>query len=763
MRKIIAKNSEFLAIMKIHCAHTETADIESLTPHPMNPNRHPQKQIDLLAKILKHQGWRNPIVISKRSGFVIKGHARLQAAKLNAWITVPVDKQDYATEADEYADMVADNKIAELAESDEQMIQKLAAEMSPDFDFDLFGIPDFEIPGLTSELGTSDKSNEDQNPNVSKQEQEEQRLARIQIPQIKEGDCLEVLKTLDSESVDSLVTDPPAGIAFMGKDWDKDKGGRDQWVSWLTDVMKQCMRVLKPGAHGLVWAIPRTSHWTATACEDAGFEVRDVVTHIFGSGFPKSLDISKAIDKAVGAEREVIGTMKAKLPTSNNKFATDAWSIKAGKMREIDITAPTTPDAKRWQGWGTSLKPASEHWILVRKPCSEKTVAQNVLKHGTGGINIDSSRIPANSEAWEPEKNLCDTCVNLAGKNAKHSTQVTKGSTARENADTKDLEKTHGKPLADISSEDIGCSEEMLVGNTNSNLSMSMSGKNIQARKSKKDSSSITSMEIDRITESKTCNMCEQPLTSSTTRMTKQGRFPSNLVLSHNPDCVQVGTKKVKGITGGTKPHKSEAPITQHGGFKESKNRPYFNHTSPDGTETVAAWECTEGCAVAMLDEQSGTSKSSGGRTVKRSGKYEEGKVSAPGQWTNEDPGFGDIGGASRFFYCAKASKADKNIGLTDQNNHPTVKSIKLMTYFVKMVTPPGGLVLDCFCGSGSTGVAAGRHGFKFIGIEKDPHYVQIASHRFAHELKISEEELLENEEEEEIEEEPELVEDVNG
>src|SRR5216684_1134608 len=118
-----------------------------------------------------------------------------------------------------------------------------------------------------------------------------------------QGDCLQVLKTLDSDSIDALVTDPPAGISFMGKAWDSNKGGREQWISWLSEVMGEVIRVLKPGAHGLVWALPRTSHWTATALENAGFEIRDVVTHLFGTGFPKSLDVAKAIDKAAGAER----------------------------------------------------------------------------------------------------------------------------------------------------------------------------------------------------------------------------------------------------------------------------------------------------------------------------------------------------------------------------------------------------------------------------------------------------------------------------
>lgn len=121
------------------------------------------------------------------------------------------------------------------------------------------------------------------------------------------GDCFEVLRTLPSNSVDAIVTDPPAGIAFMGKEWDKDKGGRAEWVTWMTSIAKECLRVLKPGGHALVWALPRTSHWTGWAWEDAGFEPRDKLAHLFGSGFPKNHAIGKAIDREAGAVREVVG------------------------------------------------------------------------------------------------------------------------------------------------------------------------------------------------------------------------------------------------------------------------------------------------------------------------------------------------------------------------------------------------------------------------------------------------------------------------
>ena len=313
------------------------------------------------------------------------------------------------------------------------------------------------------------------------------------------GDCLEILQKIPDNSFDSMVTDPPAGISFMGKEWDNDKGGRKEWIAWLESIMVEAFRTLKPGAHILVWAIPRTSHWTATAIENADFEIRDVVTHIFGSGFPKSHNIGKKI--------------------------------------------------KEFEGWGTSLKPASEHWILARKPLSEKTIAANVLEHGTGGINIDASRIKA-------------------GEN--------------------------------------------------------------------------------------------------------KGRFPANLILSHKPGCKQVGTKEGKGytinrFTDGAKP------------FGNGAGHPY--EVENQGSETIEVWECEDDCAIKEIDKQ------------------------------NE-------GGASRFFYCAKASKKEKTLNNTIENKHPTVKSLKLMKYLINLVTPPGGVVLDPFMGSGTTGQAALEDDFGFVGIE---------------------------------------------
>lgn len=118
------------------------------------------------------------------------------------------------------------------------------------------------------------------------------------------GDCVEVMREMEPESIDAIVTDPPSGIHFMGKEWDHDRGGRQQWVAWMTTVMQEALRVAKPGAHAFVWALPRTSHWTATALEDAGWDVRDIVVHLFGSGFPKSQNVSVQIDRQEYARRE---------------------------------------------------------------------------------------------------------------------------------------------------------------------------------------------------------------------------------------------------------------------------------------------------------------------------------------------------------------------------------------------------------------------------------------------------------------------------
>jgi DNA modification methylase len=194
------------------------------------------------------------------------------------------------------------------------------------------------------------------------------------------GDCLEVLRTMSDCSVDAVVTDPPYGLAFMGKRWDYDVPSVEVWA--------ECFRVLKPGGHLLAFAGTRTQHRMAVRIEDAGFEIRDMIAWIYGSGFPKSLDVSKAIDKAAGAEREVVGPGRWNHVKGSNEKQVECLIRPGGKHVE---TAPATDAAKQWSGWGTALKPALEPITMARKPL-EGTVAANVLAHGCGAINVDRCR-----------------------------------------------------------------------------------------------------------------------------------------------------------------------------------------------------------------------------------------------------------------------------------------------------------------------------------------------------------------------------------
>jgi DNA modification methylase len=209
------------------------------------------------------------------------------------------------------------------------------------------------------------------------------------------GDCLEVLRTLPDCSVDAVVTDPPYGLSFMGKKWDYDVPAVEVWA--------ECLRVLKPGGHLLAFAGTRTQHRMAVRIEDAGFEIRDMIAWVYGSGFPKSLDVSKAIDKAAGAEQEVVAWTKGGASNSLDRrnFEQGKRSIDYAPGLDIPVTAPATEAARQWQGWGTALKPALEPITVARKPFPG-TVAANVLEHGTGALNIDGCRVLTPGEVREP-------------------------------------------------------------------------------------------------------------------------------------------------------------------------------------------------------------------------------------------------------------------------------------------------------------------------------------------------------------------------
>jgi site-specific DNA-methyltransferase (adenine-specific) len=351
---------------------------------------------------------------------------------------------------------------------------------------------------------------------------------------------LQVLRTLSDESVDAVVSDPPYGLSFMGKRWDYDVPSVEIW--------QQVLRVLKPGGHLLAFAGTRTQHRMAVRIEDAGFEIRDMIAWCYGSGFPKSLDVSKAIDKAAGAEREDLGPNPNQLGRTKDKRGGNLMTPRLVEDcgNHSRITAPATEAAKQWSGWGTALKPSLEPITVARKPLIG-TVAENVLQHGTGGLNVDGCR--------------------------------------------------------------VGCFGEALRGGGVGTRSDGWD------RPWKADAAAVAAHKAK----------CD----ANADRASTLGRWPANLI--HD------GSDEVVGLF-------------------------------PDDGEASAA----------------------------------------------------------RFFYCAKASKRDRG----ESNRHPTVKPTALMRYLCRLITPPGGLVLDPFTGSGSTGRGAVLEGFRFIGMELDAEHVEEAKRR---------------------------------
>lgn len=439
----------------------------------------------------------------------------------------------------------------------------------------------------------------------------------MQDSQIIVGDCLDTLRSMPDASIDAVVTDPPYGLGrepdsrevlrawldgdefkpggrgFMGKAWDAFVPSPLVWA--------ECWRVLKPGGHLLAFAGSRTYDWIVMGVRLAGFEVRDQLMWLYGSGFPKSLNVSKAIDRAAGAERRVIGSRMTGAISPNGKGEHNAVPTYGSGHARIDITAPATQAARQWDGWGTALKPAHEPIVMARKPLIG-TVAHNVTTHGTGAINVDGCRVGTKDRYSYPN----------GAKGACFSVGVG----------------------ADGSRDD-------------------------------------------------------------TPTMHPAGRWPANIMHDGSPEVL------------------AGFPVTTSGS------------TDPVRRSSVGG--------SGAVDY--------GDRTAGKCGTQ-----------------YGDTGTAARFFYCGKASRAERERGLTHRepetvtdgrktdhdypshrgitkrrNIHPTVKPVSVMRWLVRLVTPPGGTVLDPYTGSGTTGIACALEGFGFVGCELSAEYAKIARARIQH------------------------------
>lgn len=614
------------------------------------------------------------------------------------------------------------------------------------------------------------------------------------------GDCLEILKTLDDNSVDSLVTDPPAGISFMGKEWDDDKGGRDAWIKWMSEVMRECLRVLKPGAHGFVWALPRTSHWTATALEDAGFEVRDVVTHLFGSGFPKSLNISIAIDKQAGV-------LKARGKAFCTAGRGNRADIQDQNGKSMPSHEPITNAAKQWVGWGTALKPSCERWLLIRKPDNYDVLLDELWYAGDeigellcrlssvkfaerlSTLNLNASEMGGlpDSVRWlaaalntlksltqsemmgmfkSPEAASTFSSIALSwsaisGAVLKRQRTFTIETRTRLTTELRILRSL----VSRIMQEDI-ILEEMKkhgwwssAGTASAVLSASAASLEIILTLSVPETagdSAASNHALDAVSRRLANVTTTAPFSEDFILVRKplgEKTVASN-VLKYGTGGINIDASRIEGVPRDPGYAAHPETLANKGNGKTMGLMKPIVHVQPTGRFPANLVLDEE--AAALLDEQS----MAGGMHSAGKARPNQRDTSGDGKGLFQMHGagghrVGDSGGASRFFYCAKASSAEKNAGLEGmplqpphphrtqkteqdrnggprQNSHPTVKALKLMQYLIRMITPPGGTVLDPFMGSGSTGVAAKSLGFSFTGIEREPEYLKIAERRLA-------------------------------
>ena len=369
---------------------TKTSD---LTPWEKNPRKN-DHAVDEVAGSIERFGFSSPI-IANQDLRIIAGHTRWKAAQKLGLEYVPVRILDL-NDADCQLLAIADNKLGELADWDDGVLNDVLNRLQ-DEGKDLTGIG-FDEEELSTLLERIDDTEE-----VDKELPEPQPVIVDVSGEIRLGDCIEQMRLMDPCSIDAIVTDPPYGLVsgktqtfddikegapqkggFMGKKWDAAVPG----LEWA----RECFRVLKPGGHIVAFGGTRTIHKLTTALDDAHFEIRDQISWLQFQGFPKSLNISKQIDDMAGAVREVVGIAKGAASTNTNSLGVFA--------PEYDATKPKTPDAIKWDGYGTGLKPSYEPAILARKPIEESTITKQVLKTGTGALNIDGCRFAYGDPCW---------------------------------------------------------------------------------------------------------------------------------------------------------------------------------------------------------------------------------------------------------------------------------------------------------------------------------------------------------------------------
>jgi len=500
------------------------------------------------------------------------------------------------------------------------------------------------------------------------------------------GDSSKVLKKYPDNHFDSIVTDPPYGIEFLGKDWDNNTGPIEVW--------RECLRVLKPGGHLLAFSAARTYHRLASNIEDIGFEIRDQIMWIYGSGFPKGQDMGKLIEKRKNKDINLN-------PYIYHEEVEDDRSVKIGKIHnppkcvECDqyVASPSNtctkkcnakfpPKLNEWSGWKTGLKPAHEPIVMARKPFKGSTV-DNVLKNGVGAINVDDTRVEVTDIEYERN-------YNAYAKNLKeeHNTNSLFHKVVEKNG------PAQGRyPANVIMSEEEGKVLDEKTGLKPSHEPI------VMARKPFKGST------VDNVIKN---GVGALNIDDTRVEVTDTETFAGN----------SIGYKTV--------PEDKRSGDNIYGFKKQDADEPIQTPQGRYPANVIMSEE--EG---KVLDEKTGIIKSVGGKRKKEYGDYSGSGYTIKNQkgadtdlYLNEPPR-----GASKYYYCPKVSKKERNVGDT-ANNHPTVKPVALMKYLVTLVTPKGGKVLDPFNGSGSTGMAVKEFGGEYVGIDLNKDYIKIAKKR---------------------------------
>ncbi len=662
------------------------------------------------------------------------------------------------------------------------------------------------------------------------------------------GDCLAVLPTLEANSVDAIVCDPPYGLEFMGKEWDAPwkkgegvggnnagfgefalpdgrtrlarpsymggtnpgclkcggkKHGKDPkqrkvctcaepqfqntnlprmvaFQMWAEQWAAECLRVAKPGAHLVAFGGTRTHHRLACAIEDAGWEIRDTLMFLYGTGFPKSLNLGRD-DRfcrcATIPEHDVRDLHDADVPATVPDEAGSGPVLLAGLPEqgapEHRAEGSAAADARGEQpGMAGRRHDVQEEGELQEYPLSASAGvgaadgARRRVHHGASphhGANGRASARPDGSGSPQGPRSHEQPSLQ-SGTVAEQSAAQTRGAWPTCDGCGKPRIPTGLGTALKPAFEPIILARKPLSGTVAATVAewgtgaLNIAGCRIAAA----DGKSARVGHADK----------ESPVhVFGPTRMHAEpdglGRWPANVCLSHSPECREVGTRRVKGSHPGTY-RRASGDEQRNPTSYLTPPPPQGHNVTPfldaDGLETVSAWECVESCAVRLLDEQSG--ERGGGTFSGPSARARKGhKLNACDGMSNAPNNYGDTGGASRFFYCAKSSRREREAGLEGMpertggslnmradahahatgnaraaasNVHPTVKPLALMRWLCRLVTPPGGTILDPFAGSCSTGCAAVLEGFDFIGIEREAEYVAIGEARIAHWTRVA-------------------------